>query len=133
MCTRSPYRSAASRNVRIGFDRRCGSTPRIGKPRGPGGYTSRRLYGPADGPHLPAPAAAAEESVAAVGLEPRDADARRHVDLLEHLAGPRIDPPEIALVTFPGAVPQLAVDPRDARDEPGRFDGAEHRAAPGID
>ena len=68
--------------------------------------------GPADGSHLAAAAAAAEEAIAAVGLEPRDADARRHIEPLEDLARSRIDAPQLALVAFPGAVPQLAVRPR---------------------
>jgi hypothetical protein len=37
---------------------------------------------PADGPHLPAPASSAEELIAAIGLEPRNAYSARH---LEHL------------------------------------------------
>jgi hypothetical protein len=66
---------------------------------------------------FPALAAAAEVGVAAVGLQPGDTRAGRHVDGLQHLARLRIDAPEVALLALPGAVPQLAVDPGDAGDD----------------
>ena len=47
---------------------------------------------------------------------------------LQHLAGLRIDAPQVALVAFPGAVPQLAVDPGDAGDEAVGLDGAQDRS-----
>ena len=47
--------------------------------------------------------------------------------------GLRIDAPQIALVAFPGAVPELAVDPGDAGDEAVGLDGAQDRAGFGID
>src|SRR5712692_3486742 len=89
--------------------------------------------GPADGSHLPAVSAAAEELVAAIGFEPRYTHSRRHVEPLQDLSGSRIDSPQIALVTFPGAVPELAVDPGHAGDEAVGFDGAQNGAGLGID
>ncbi len=71
----------------------------------------------ADRSHLAAVAAAAEERIAAIRLEARYGDAGRHVDLLQNLAGLRIDPAQFALLGFPGAVPELVADPGDAGDE----------------
>src|SRR6185312_11346848 len=89
--------------------------------------------GPAHGPHLAAPAAAAEEAVGAIGFEARHRRAGRHSEPLQHLAALRIDAPEIALLAFPCRVPELAVEPGDAGDEAARFDGAENGAGIGID
>src|SRR5438874_9384296 len=89
--------------------------------------------GPADGPHLPARSSSAEELIAAIGLEPRHAHSGRHVEPLQDLSGSRIDSPQIALVTFPGAVPELAVDPGDPGDEAVGLDGAKNRPCLGID
>src|SRR5437899_10361126 len=89
--------------------------------------------GPADGAHLPAASASAEELIAAIGLEPRHAHARRHLEPLQDLSRSRIEPPQIALVTFPGAVPELAVDPGDPGDEAVGLDGAKNRPGLGID
>src|SRR5216683_2671143 len=89
--------------------------------------------GPADGSHLPAVSAAAEELVAAIGFEPRYTHSRRHVEPLQDLSGSRIDSPHIALVTFPGAVPELAVDPGDSGDKAVGLDGAKNRPCLGID
>jgi hypothetical protein len=73
--------------------------------------------GSADGSHLPAASASAEELIAAIGLEPRHAYSRRHLEPLQDLSRSRIDSPQIVLVTFPGAVPELSVDPGDPGDE----------------
>jgi hypothetical protein len=54
---------------------------------------------PADGSHLPALSAPAEEPIAAIGLEPRHADSGRHLEPLENLSRPRIDSPQLAFVT----------------------------------
>src|SRR6266513_5467031 len=89
--------------------------------------------GPADGPHLPAPSSSAEKLIAAIGLEPRHAYSRRHLEPLPDLSRSRIDSPQIALVTFPGAVPELAVDPGDPGDDAVGFDGAKNRPCLGID
>src|ERR1700692_1673780 len=83
--------------------------------------------------HLAAASAAAEEPIGAIGLEPRHAHARRHVELLQNLAGFGIDAPQIALVTFPGAMPELAVDPGHSSDDPAAFDGAKDTSGFGID
>src|ERR1700737_1853 len=69
--------------------------------------------GPADGPHLAAPSASAEDLLAPLGPEPRYAPSGRHFEPLQDLSRSRIDSPQIALVTFPGAVPELSVDPGD--------------------
>src|SRR5262245_63778202 len=94
-------------------------------------------FGPARGPpdraHLSARSAATEEPIAAVGLEARHTGARRHLEPLEDLAGPGIDSPHVALVTLPGPVPQLALDPRHAGDEAIGFDRAQNRARLRID
>ena len=45
----------------------------------------------------------------------------------------RIDPAQLAFIGFPGAVPELAVDPGDAGDEAVRLDGAQDRAGLRID
>jgi hypothetical protein len=39
-----------------------------------------------------------------------------------------IDAPQIALVTFPGAVPELSLDPADPSDEAVGIDGAKNRS-----
>src|SRR5262249_46304971 len=49
------------------------------------------------------------------------------------VARSRIDSPQIALVPFPGTVPELAVDPSDPGDEALGLDGAKNRASLGID
>src|SRR5206468_42065 len=69
----------------------------------------------------------------AVGLEPGNADARRHLELLQNFARSRINAPHIALVTVPGAVPELSVDPGDAGDEAIGCDRAKNRPSLGID
>ncbi len=89
--------------------------------------------GPADGPHLPAPASSAEELIAAIGLEPRNAHSGRHLEPLQDLSRSRIDPPQFALVTFPGAVPELSVDPGDPGDEAVGLDRAKNCPCLGID
>src|SRR4029079_19429053 len=86
-----------------------------------------------DRSHLSAAFSPAEEPIAAIGLEPRDVDSRGHLDAFQHFSGPRIDPPQLALVAFPGSVPELAVDPRHPGDEAVRLDRAQDRARLGID
>src|SRR5215472_10928835 len=89
--------------------------------------------GSADGSDLPARSAAAEEPVAAIGFEPRHTYSGRHFEPLQHLSRSRIDALQIALVTFPGAVPELAVDPGDPGDEAVGLDGAQNRPCFGVD
>src|SRR4029453_14988922 len=101
----------------------------------PLGAAARRgtSLGPADGPHLPAPSSSAEELIAPVGFEPGNADSRRHLEPLEDLSRSRIDSPQIALVTLPGAVPELSVDPGDPGDEAVGLDRAKYRPCLRID
>src|SRR5262245_1229212 len=87
--------------------------------------------GPADAPHLAAARPSAEEEVAAIRLEPRNDHAGRHLEPQEDLPRSRIDSPEIALVAFPRAVPQLSVDPGDAGDEAVGLDRAKDGPRPG--
>ena len=89
--------------------------------------------GAADCPHLPAPSSSAEEQIAAIGLEPRNTHSRWHLQPLQDFSRSRFDSPQIALVAFPGAVPELAVDPGDAGDEAVGLDRAENRPCLGID
>src|SRR5262249_41190333 len=81
----------------------------------------------------PALSCCGEELMGGVGVGAGDADSGRHVERLEDLARSRIDAPQIALVAFPGAVPELSIDPGDARDEPLALDRAENRPRLGID
>src|SRR5262249_26836983 len=89
--------------------------------------------GPADGSYLPAISAAAEEPLAAIGLEARHRQAGRHLEPLQSLSGPGIDSPHIAGVVFPGAVPELTVDPGDPGDEAIGLDGAQNSTGLRID
>src|SRR5476651_1178795 len=88
------------------------------------------MPGPADGSHFSALSAAAEELIAAVGFESRNARPGRHIERLQDRSGLGIDAVQIALFAFPGAVPEFAVDPCDPGDEAIGFDGAENR--PGL-
>src|SRR5439155_13472740 len=73
------------------------------------------------------------EKVCPIGLDPADDGAARHRQPLEHGAALRVDSTDIALVAFPGAVPQLAVDPGHAGDEAVGLDGAQNGARLRID
>src|SRR4051812_21189257 len=88
---------------------------------------------PADCSQLAALPASAEEPIATVRFEPRHAHAGGHVETLQHLARLRIDASHVALVGFPGAVPELPVHPRHAGDETVRLDGAKDRSSLRID
>src|SRR5438067_4713411 len=94
---------------------------------------SAASLGPADRPHLSALSSSAEEAIAAIGLEPRNAHSGRHLERFQDLPRSRIDSPQIALVTFPGGVPELSVDPGDPGDEAVGLDGAKNRPCLGID
>src|ERR1700679_4396993 len=89
--------------------------------------------GPADGSDFPASSPSAEELIAAIGLEPRNKRAGRHLETLQDLSGPRIDSPQIALIAFPGTVPEISVHPGDSGDEAIGFDGAKNRPGLGVD
>ena len=60
-------------------------------------------------------------------------DAGRHFELLKYFSALRINAPHLALVTFPGAVPELALDPSDPRDKPVGVDCAQDRPGFRID
>ena len=79
---------------------------------------------PSHGSHFAAASASAEELIAAIGLKPRYAHSGRHFQPLQHLSGSLLYPHQIALVTFPGAVPEFSVDPADPGDEAGGLNGA---------
>ncbi len=66
-------------------------------------------------------------------LEPRDARSGRHLEPLQYPSRLRIDPPQFALVAFPGSVPELAVDPGDPGDEAVGHDRAKNRPGLRID
>jgi hypothetical protein len=89
--------------------------------------------GPADGSDFSAPSPSAEELIAAIGLEPRHKRAGRHLETLQDLSGFRIDSPQIAVIAFPGAVPEISVDPGNSGDEAIGFDGAKNRPGLRID
>src|SRR5215469_15811557 len=57
----------------------------------------------------------------------------RHVEALENLTGSRVDSPQIALVAFPGGMPQLPVNPGDSGDEAVGLYGAKNCPCLGID
>jgi hypothetical protein len=99
----------------IGVEARCGASP-----------------GPADGAHLPASSTAAEEPIAAVGLEPRNHHSGWHLKPLQDSRF-RIDSPHVAFAIFPGAVPEFSVDLRHTGDEAVGLDRAKNRACLGID
>jgi glyoxylase-like metal-dependent hydrolase (beta-lactamase superfamily II) len=94
---------------------------------------SRASLGPADCSHLSASASSAEELIVTVGLESRDNQSGRHVELLQDLSRARIDSPQFCLLAFPGGVPELSVEPGDPGDEAVGFDRAQNRAGFGID
>src|SRR5262249_47946289 len=99
------------------------------------GAAARRgaALGPADGPHLPAPSSSAEELIVAIGLESRNDHSGRHLEPLQHLPSSRIDSPQLALITFPGAVPEFPIDPGDPGNEAIGLDGAQNHSCLGID
>src|SRR5262249_50294029 len=88
---------------------------------------------PADRPYLAAPSSAAEELIGAIRLEPRNDHSGRHLEPFQDLSSSGIDSPQIALVTFPGAMPELSIDPRDPGDEAVGLDRAKDRPGLGID
>jgi hypothetical protein len=71
--------------------------------------------------------------IGAVGLKTRNPDTVGHIELLKNFSGPRIDSPQIALVTVPGGVPEISVDPGYSGDEAVGLDGAENGSGVGID
>jgi hypothetical protein len=68
----------------------------------------------------------------AVGFKPGNAHPARHLDSLKDLSRLRIDSPQITVLTFPGGVPELSIDPGDAGDETVRLDSAKNRPCIGV-
>jgi len=93
----------------------------------------RVLPGSADDSHRPAVSTAAEEPITAVRLQPRYAHARGHPQRLQNLACSGVDSPQLALVAFPGPVPERAVDPGNAGDKAAGFERAENFPGLGVD
>src|SRR5690606_42163116 len=79
-------------------------------------------------PPLARHAAAAQKSISAAAFAARDPRPGRHLDLLFYCAGLRIDAPQVALISFPRTVPQLAVQPGHAGYETIGLDRAQHLA-----
>src|SRR6202040_3411043 len=86
------------------------------------------LPGPPDGSHFPAASAAAEERVAAVGLEARHGYAGRHVELFQNLAGLRIDSAQFAFSA--SHVPCQSSPSTQVTPVTKRFDSMVRRIAP---
>src|SRR4030095_10483059 len=86
----------------------------------------------AHGAHFAAAGTAAVEDTGAAGLHSGHGDASGQFEALEDFARFRIDAADFALVGFQGGVPEFAVDPGNARDEPIRFDRAQDGAGLGF-
>jgi hypothetical protein len=89
--------------------------------------------GPADGSHFPAVSASAEELIAAIRFQPRHAHSRRQIEYFKNFPVSRINLPEIALVTFPTAMPEFSIDPGHAGDEAVALDRTKYRPGLRID
>src|SRR5215831_1391599 len=87
----------------------------------------------ADGSHFATLPSPAEELIAAIGLEPGYVRSGRHIESLQNFSCFGIDSSHITFIAFPGAVPELSVDPGDTGDEAVGLDDAENRACFGID
>ena len=81
---------------------------------------------PPDRSDLAALFPSAEEPIGTIRFEPGNVDSLGHVEVFKHFTRLRIDSPQIALVTFPGGVPQLSIDPRNPGDEAVGLDGAKN-------
>src|SRR6266581_1479768 len=95
--------------------------------------TSTHALGAAHGAHFAARTAARVKQVGAIGLEARHRDAFGHGEPGQNLAALGVDVADVALVAFPCAMPEFAVDPRHSRDEAVRLDRAQDRARLGVD
>src|SRR5215469_188625 len=89
--------------------------------------------GPPDHPDLSRLFSAAEELIASIGFESRDADSAWHLDAFKNFSSLRIDSSQITFAIFQGGMPQLSIDPRDAGDESVRVDCAQNLSRVGID
>src|SRR5688500_1844815 len=88
---------------------------------------------PPHGADFAARAAAAVEELRAVALVTADVLAGRPGEPPAHRAALGVDAAPLALISFPCAVPQLAVDEAHAGHEAVRFDRAQHGARVRID
>src|SRR5580692_1708888 len=86
-----------------------------------------------DSANFAAAAAAAEESIGAVGFEPGYDDTGQHVEAFENAPSLRVDAAQLGLFVLPGGMPQVTIDPGHARDETVRVDGAQDRPCLRID
>src|SRR5262249_31968561 len=89
--------------------------------------------GLAHGAHFAAASTATVEDASAVGLEPGYGDTGGHLEALKDFTRFRIDAAEVALLGLPGAMPEVAGDPGNARDEASGFNTAQDRAGLGVD
>ena len=94
---------------------------------------SRGPARPPDCPDRSALSSTAEEVIMAIGFKPRDADPVRHLHAFKDLSSSRVDASYIALLTFPGGVPEFSIDPRHSGDETVGLDGAKDCSCFGID
>src|SRR5450432_71672 len=78
--------------------------------------TSTLALGAAHRAHFAARTAARVKQVGAIGLEARHRDAFGHGEPGQNLAALGVDVADVALIAFPCAMPELAVDPRHSRD-----------------
>src|ERR1700748_2086259 len=88
---------------------------------------------PANSSYFSARSSPAEKPVAAIRLKAGNVGSLGHVDLLKNIPGVRIDPAQIALLAFPGGVPEFSIQPADAGDEAVGLDGAKNWTGLGID
>jgi hypothetical protein len=89
--------------------------------------------GSPDCPDLPGSAISAEKLVGAIGLKAGNPNPVGHIEPLKDFSGLRIDAPQITLITVPGGVPELTVDPGNSGDEAVGLDGAKNGSGFGID
>jgi hypothetical protein len=98
-----------------------------------GEESGSRSPGPPDCPDLPGSSISAEELVGAIGLKAGNPNSVGHFEPLKNFSGLRLDPPQVALVTVPGGVPELSIDPGNSGDEAVGLDGAKNGTGFGID
>ena len=114
-------REGCSGSTARGVDGALGAAARRGASPGPGGRSS------------PSRSCLLRRTDRRHRLEPRHTHSRAHLEPLQDLSRSRIDSPQIALVTFPGSVPELSADSGDPGDEAVGLDGAKNRPCLGID
>jgi hypothetical protein len=98
-----------------------------------GEESGSRSPGPPDCPDLPGSSISAEELVGAIGLEAGNPNPLGHIEPLKNFSGLGIDAPQVALITVPGGVPELTVDPGNSSDKAVGLDGAKNGTGFRID